>query len=174
MPDLEPHGEEIETHQREDNDKLTQRSKDQRSIASRHVSALPPVESLEEKSSKGSSSEGTSSDGESSDGTSSDGTSSEGTGSEDDDTPLIHPPVDLKSRVAMFLPQLQAANEGLQQGDMAGFEDVDDEEQHIEMNLGLGVLTDKRSDIDSESSSEDESDADAQQRPNKRKIEEVT
>lgn len=169
MPDLEPHGEEIETHQREDNDKLTQRSEDQRSIASRHVSDLPPVESLEETSSKGSSSEGTSSDGESSD-----GTSSEGTGSEDDDTPLIHPPVDLKSRVAMFLPQLQAANEGLQQGDMAGFEDVDDEEQHIEMNLGLGVLTDKRSDIDSKSSSEDESDADAQQRPNKRKIEEVT
>ncbi|KAI6884476.1 hypothetical protein KC318_g6689 [Hortaea werneckii] len=66
---------------------------------------------------------------------------------------------DLQSRLSAFLPQLAAANQQLQtDGGGHSFEDVEDGEQHIEMNLGLGVLEEKRD--DGSSSSEESSDED--------------
>ncbi|KAL2221052.1 hypothetical protein M432DRAFT_637542 [Thermoascus aurantiacus ATCC 26904] len=68
------------------------------------------------------------------------------------------------SRVSSFLPKLKAANEDLQRDIAAGrakdvvMDDVDEEQgegQYIEMNLGLGVLEEKRSHDGSESSSEE-------------------
>ncbi|KAJ3079290.1 hypothetical protein HDU99_000070 [Rhizoclosmatium hyalinum] len=51
---------------------------------------------------------------------------------------------DLLSKVASFLPQLKQANESLQQtieaGQSVDIEHVDESEQHIEMDLGLGVF----------------------------------
>ena len=67
---------------------------------------------------------------------------------------------DLRSRLSAFLPQLAEANEALQDGrEIHSMEDVEADEQHIEMNLGLGVLEEKDEDGDS-SSSEDSSDVD--------------
>jgi hypothetical protein len=54
---------------------------------------------------------------------------------------------DILSRVQAFLPQMQQANESLERADPAALdiENVnEDEEQYIEMNLGLGVLEEKR------------------------------
>ena len=111
----------------------------------------------------------------------------------------------LKSRLASFLPKLQQANAELETDPEAAtkrIDDVaDDEEQYIEMNLGLGVLkakptADKASAVktrlqeDSDSydeedtvSSEDDAGAETTEvgvvdklrgvRPTKRKIEEV-
>jgi Domain of unknown function (DUF4598) len=60
----------------------------------------------------------------------------------------INDPSDLRSRLSMLLPQLQKANAELQSSDEAlnrRLDDVDDDEEHyIEMNLGLGVLKEKR------------------------------
>ena len=54
------------------------------------------------------------------------------------DEPTHQP--DLKSRLASFLPQLAAANQTLSHSER--IDDVSDgEEQYIEMNLGLGVLS---------------------------------
>jgi len=65
----------------------------------------------------------------------------------------------LQARIAALLPQLQAANEELIDGAPGqSMEDVDDGEQHIEMNLGLGVLEEQR-EGDSDSS-DDSSDSD--------------
>jgi len=67
---------------------------------------------------------------------------------------------DLQSRLSVFLPQLAAANRSLDEdGGSYNIEDIEDDEQHIEMNLGLGVLEEKREDDTSSSdeSSEDES-----------------
>ncbi|KAI6833600.1 hypothetical protein KC367_g2439 [Hortaea werneckii] len=66
---------------------------------------------------------------------------------------------DLQSRLSAFLPQLAAANQQLEtDGGGHSIEDVEDGEQHIEMNLGLGVLEEKRD--DGSSSSEESSDED--------------
>lgn len=64
---------------------------------------------------------------------------------------------DLRSRLDALLPQLAASND-LLAGNGGGFsmEDVEDGEQHIEMNLGLGVLEEKRE--DGSSSSDGDSD----------------
>ncbi|CRG83081.1 hypothetical protein PISL3812_00429 [Talaromyces islandicus] len=72
----------------------------------------------------------------------------------------------LMSRISSFLPQLQAANVDLEQKLAAGgtkdmiMDDAqDDDEQYIEMNLGLGVLKEKRDD-DSSDSQDDASNSD--------------
>lgn len=52
---------------------------------------------------------------------------------------------DLASRLKAFLPQMQQANSELaERGAGMSMEDVDDEEEHIEMSLGLGVLEQKK------------------------------
>ncbi|KAJ5975867.1 hypothetical protein N7481_009574 [Penicillium waksmanii] len=70
---------------------------------------------------------------------------------------------DLLSRLSSFLPQMKDANEELEKeiaagrGDAMVLDSVDDGKDYIEMNLGLGVLKEKRAD-GQDSSSEDESD----------------
>lgn len=55
---------------------------------------------------------------------------------------------DLKSRLAAFLPQLAESNLQLEnlkaKGELKSFEDVEEGEQYIEMDLGLGVLEEKK------------------------------
>ncbi|KAI9486698.1 MAG: hypothetical protein EXX96DRAFT_534924 [Benjaminiella poitrasii] len=66
---------------------------------------------------------------------------------------------DILSRVQAFLPQLKAANEELEKLDPSkrDIENVDEEdEQYIEMNLGLGVYDLKKADQEDSDSSEDE------------------
>ncbi|KAG0170687.1 hypothetical protein DFQ28_008813 [Apophysomyces sp. BC1034] len=66
---------------------------------------------------------------------------------------------DILSRVQAFLPQLQAANEQLEQQDPSelDIEHIDEENgQYIEMNLGLGVYEEKTD--KALSSEEDDSD----------------
>lgn len=60
---------------------------------------------------------------------------------------------DLRTRLNTFLPELAASNELLSSnGAKLNIEDVGDGEEHIEMNLGLGVLEEKKDDeSDSES-----------------------
>ena len=53
-----------------------------------------------------------------------------------------------------FLPQLEQANNLL--GDNVDIEDVDEDGEYIEMNLGLGVLEEKTSTDSEESDSEEE------------------
>lgn len=84
-----------------------------------------------------------------------------------DDKPQEQP--SLQSRLAAFLPQLAAANKELEdlksrgQIDSARLDNVgNDEERYIEMDLGLGVLEERRdgdSDASSESESSDEEEA---------------
>ncbi|KAI7278957.1 hypothetical protein KC345_g5619 [Hortaea werneckii] len=65
----------------------------------------------------------------------------------------------LQSRLSAFLPQLEAANQQLEtDGGGHSIEEVEDGDQHIEMNLGLGVLEEKRD--DGSNSSEESSDED--------------
>ena len=54
---------------------------------------------------------------------------------------------DLRARLAFLLPQLAEANKVIvrEQGKHS-LESVDEDEQHIEMNLGLGVLEEKYED----------------------------
>ena len=64
---------------------------------------------------------------------------------------------DLKARIAAFLPQMKEANGLLtSEGGMRSIEDVEDGEQHIEMNLGLGVLEEQKDEDDSEGSGSSE------------------
>lgn len=64
---------------------------------------------------------------------------------------------DLQARISALLPQLAAANHELEtNGVGAGLEDVEDGEQHIEMDLGLGVLEEKREGDESSSGSDEE------------------
>lgn len=70
-------------------------------------------------------------------------------------------PEDLRTRIAALLPKLEEANSLLtSEGGQYSMEDVEDGEQYIEMNLGLGVLEqqDEDDDSSSDSSSEDEDD----------------
>ncbi|KAJ5883648.1 uncharacterized protein N7473_010534 [Penicillium subrubescens] len=71
---------------------------------------------------------------------------------------------DLLSRLSSFLPQMKNANEDLEKKIAAGkgqemvLDSVDDDgKDYIEMNLGLGVLEEKRGDNE-DSSSDDEGD----------------
>jgi hypothetical protein len=65
---------------------------------------------------------------------------------------------DLRARLSTLLPQLAEANNKLKDGrNVYSIEDVEEDEQHIEMNLGLGVLEEKGQD-DTSISSEDSSD----------------
>ncbi|BDD59714.1 hypothetical protein MAP00_004908 [Monascus purpureus] len=117
--------------------------------------------------------------------TSSDSSSSESDGNDDADedngaesaeTPIPYVPgrpkpriyrvnqdSDILSRVSSFLPKLRSANEALQREIDAGRAkdvkldevDGDEEGQYIEMNLGLGVLEEKRDDNETDTSEED-------------------
>ncbi|KAI9012604.1 hypothetical protein CLU79DRAFT_890664 [Phycomyces nitens] len=64
----------------------------------------------------------------------------------------IAPPTDILSRLQAFLPQLEAANASLQnmKPEDLDIEQVEEDEQYIEMNLGLGVYEHKRHESDSE------------------------
>jgi hypothetical protein len=69
---------------------------------------------------------------------------------------------DLRERLASLLPQLAEANELLAKKPAAvhNMEDVGDGEQHIEMNLGLGVLEEQGSQSDTSSSSDSDEEDD--------------
>lgn len=118
------------------------------------------------------------------DDTSSSGTSSDEEDSEDEDeegaagSNMPKPPVmrrninnDLKSRLSAFLPQMEKANKELEDaGDALNhrIDDVgEDEDRYIEMNLGLGVLSEEQdgNDIRFGSSSQSESDGDEPAEP---------
>ncbi|KAI8140295.1 hypothetical protein BJV82DRAFT_224505 [Fennellomyces sp. T-0311] len=73
----------------------------------------------------------------------------------------IDPSSDILSRVQSFLPQLQSANEQLKGQDPSklDIENVDEQDQYIEMNLGLGVFEEKKPG-DSSDSEQDDSDDD--------------
>ena len=101
-----------------------------------------------------------------------DSTSDEGESESDDDIATVKPgskpnfsarvaagAPSLEDRLKSFLPQLAEANNKLQQGGANGFsmEDVKEDEPHIEMNLGLGVLKEMNGkDGEEADSSEDE------------------
>ncbi|CAO3695158.1 unnamed protein product [Umbelopsis ramanniana] len=92
--------------------------------------------------------------------------------STDDAPPTIPPPElrktfkmpvksDLMARLQTFLPELESANRQLDQvvsvdPKKVDIENVDDSEQYIEMNLGLGVFEEKKP----STSSDEESDVD--------------
>ncbi len=66
---------------------------------------------------------------------------------------------DLRTRLSSFLPQLAQANEILaNQPATHNIEAVDEDGEHIEMNLGLGVLEERHSDDSSSASSTTSSD----------------
>lgn len=74
---------------------------------------------------------------------------------------LIGRASDLRARLASLLPRMAEANEQLKNGEMEiSMEDVEDGERHIEMDLGLGVLEEKRDDTSSESESSEDGEAD--------------
>ncbi|CCG83262.1 protein of unknown function [Taphrina deformans PYCC 5710] len=75
--------------------------------------------------------------------------------------PLISKPEiqssNIRSRLNSFLPDLKAANEALPEDRSSlNIEKLDDADQYIEMDLGLGVLEEKHEDDDSSSSSGDD------------------
>lgn len=76
---------------------------------------------------------------------------------------------DLQARLASLLPQLLVANRELEHGAHGrSMEDVEDGEQHIEMDLGLGVLEEQEegdADSEDESSENDDDDDDDDARP---------
>nr|OQO26634.1 hypothetical protein B0A51_07908 [Rachicladosporium sp. CCFEE 5018] len=61
---------------------------------------------------------------------------------------------DLASRLGAFLPQMKKANEELREGE--SLEDVQDGEEYIEMNLGLGVLEESKDGEESSGSEEED------------------
>lgn len=66
---------------------------------------------------------------------------------------------DIRSRLRTLLPQMAQANDLLtSEGPVQNMEDVEDDEQHIEMNLGLGVL-EEQPENDTSNSSDGSSDA---------------
>lgn len=76
---------------------------------------------------------------------------------------------DLRSRLEDLLPRLAASNEMLESEEGVGgsMEDVEEGQQHIEMNLGLGVLEEQNEDSEKsikESSDKHENDVTDQQR----------
>ncbi|KAK5047072.1 hypothetical protein LTR84_007014 [Exophiala bonariae] len=81
--------------------------------------------------------------------------------------PMAGPASDLKSRLRAFLPEIEKANSELEDADNVSKQRIDnvpeDEEHYIEMNLELGVLTERKGREEHgelkfrESSSEDES-----------------
>ena len=103
-------------------------------------------------------------------------TSSEGSSSEDDETRITatsknETDADLKSRLAAFLPQMKKANQDLTNAEQ--IDDVGEDEQHIEMSLGLGVLEEKKngdSDIRHRASSSERESEEEIPPPKKRKI----
>ncbi|KAI8388657.1 uncharacterized protein BYT42DRAFT_611675 [Radiomyces spectabilis] len=70
----------------------------------------------------------------------------------------VEAPSDLLSRIQAFLPQLESANKELENTDPSNLdiENVNEEDQYIEMNLGLGVYEEKRDDNDSDSDDDEE------------------
>ncbi|KAJ4290461.1 hypothetical protein N0V90_010678 [Kalmusia sp. IMI 367209] len=75
---------------------------------------------------------------------------------------------DIRPFLKDFLPKLKAANEELeaqkkagriQSSEVAGEENEDNEEQYIEMNLGLGVLEEKDDNMDGREASDSESES---------------
>jgi len=56
------------------------------------------------------------------------------------------PARELRDRLSTFLPQMRQANAELEHGNVDRLDDVDDghEGQYIEMNLGLGVLSERK------------------------------
>ncbi|KAF2156945.1 hypothetical protein K461DRAFT_289309 [Myriangium duriaei CBS 260.36] len=103
----------------------------------------------------------------SSDASSSDSSSDDDSEDEEGDEPP-QPRTDLRARLAAFLPQLKAANETLEaqrrEGKLPVLE-LDDAstEPHIELDLGLGVLEERRpGDTDNNSESEDEQQPDTE------------
>jgi hypothetical protein len=82
----------------------------------------------------------------------------------------------LEDRLKSFLPQLAEANNKLQQDGVNGFsmEDVKEDEPHIEMNLGLGVLKEmngKDGEEGADSSEDEEEDGDATASPERKRRE---
>lgn len=67
---------------------------------------------------------------------------------------------DLKSRLAAFLPQLAQSNQELERlkerGELKSFEDVEEGKEYIEMDLGLGVLEEKKPGMEEDKDGEDE------------------
>jgi hypothetical protein len=79
----------------------------------------------------------------------------------------------LEDRLKSFLPQLAEANNKLQQ-DGFSMEDVKEDEPHIEMNLGLGVLKElngKDGEEAADSSEDEEEDGDATASPERKRRE---
>jgi hypothetical protein len=80
-------------------------------------------------------------------------------------------PVDLRARLAAFLPELEKANQELKQRS-ANIEQVEEGEQYVEMNLGLGVL--EQSNDDPKVKDSDTEDEPPEEPPTKRrKVQEV-
>jgi len=68
---------------------------------------------------------------------------------------------DLKARLSAFLPQMARANDALRMETAdKNIEDVGEDEPHIEMNLGLGVLEEKNGEDSSSSDGLSDSDED--------------
>ncbi|KIW12021.1 hypothetical protein PV08_09295 [Exophiala spinifera] len=92
-----------------------------------------------------------------------------GTSAVPDGRVSVQPSDDIRSRLQAFLPQIQNANLALQNADDAlerRIDNVSDSEEHyIEMNLGLGVLSERREEAiaitggDDGSATSDEADA---------------
>jgi hypothetical protein len=81
----------------------------------------------------------------------------------------------LADRLKSFLPQMAEANSKLEQGDANEYsmEAVKDDEPHIEMDLGLGVLeeTNGKDAEDSDNEEEEEKDGDASASPERKRKE---
>jgi hypothetical protein len=82
------------------------------------------------------------------------------------------------SKLTAFLPLIKQANQTLTVNEGEGLEDVSSEDEHIEMNLGLGVFDtnaelDEQKTENSEHESQSEADDDEKEVPSKRLIEEI-